>query len=347
MTRPQLRCSLVSPANLPTPSGGASTKKAGANEPDIPIAMFTSLGDKRGTGEITIYQSNLKRVEVEDLKGLEVVLLLSAMAIGDIWFLPTNTIFNLNPPIKGGAGGTSRGRKNSFPLASVPPVVTISAPQPQQQQKQPPTTSPQHGKKPATASFAARFQQQEQSHQRRHSTPVEDNEYARRVLEETARKRALAEQEQQQIRRMLAEEEAREQRRREEEVNHETERLRRIYEQERQEHMARGARNALPQRVVSSPPRPMSQQWLPQQRPQQRPPVANSNGGARPPASSGSMAAPQGRAGALKAEEKKKLNNRKSFLGLKFGGSSSEVKEKDMKEKDKRKKLLKKGSSMF
>lgn len=341
MTRPQLRCSLVSPANLPTPSGGTSTKKAGANEPDIPIAMFTSLGDKRGTGEITIYQSNLKRVEVEDLKGLEVVLLLSAMAIGDIWFLPTNTVFNLNPPIRGGAGGTSRGRKNSFPLASAPPVVTISAPQPH-----PPTSSPQHGKKPMAASFAARFQQQEQSHQRRHSTPAEDSEYARRVHEEAARKRVLAEQEQHQIRRMLAEEEVREKRRREEEVNRETERLRSIYEQERQEHMARGARNALPQRVVSSPHRPMSQQWLPQQRPQQGPPATNGNGGVKPPAASGSGGpTAQGRTGALKVEETKKLNNRKSFLGLKFGGSS-EVKEKE-KEKEKRKKLLKKGSSMF
>lgn len=334
MTRPQLRCSLVSPANLPTPSGGVSTKKAGANEPDIPIAMFASLGDKRGMGEITIYQPNLKRVEVEDLKGLEVVLLLSAMAIGDIWFLPTNTIFNLNPPIRGGAGGTSRGRKNSFPLASVPPVVTISVPQPH-----PPTTSPQGGKQPATASFAARFQQQEQSHQRRHSTPAEDGEYARRVHEETERKRALAEREQQQIRRMLAEEEAREKRRREEEVNRETERLQRIYDRERQEHMARGARNALPQRVVSSAQRPMSQQW-----PQQpRPSVVGTNGGARPPAAGGSGAAiAQGRTAVLKAEENKKLNNRKSFLGLKFGGSS-EVKEG----KDKKKKLSKKGSSMF
>lgn len=359
MTRPQLRCSLVSPANLPTPSGGASTKKAGANEPDIPIAMFTSLGDKRGVGEITIYQSNLKRVEVEDLKGLEVVLLLSAMAIGDIWFLPTNTIFNLNPPIRGGAGGTSRGRKNSFPLANPPlPAVTISVPQPQVS-PQPPTTSPQHGKRPAKASFAARFQQQEQSHQRRHSTPGEDGEYARRVREEDARRRALAEQEQQQIRRMLAEEEAREQQRRKEEVDRETERLRRLYERERQEHMARGARNAMPQRAVSQQ-RPMSQQWAPQQparqpqqparqpqqparQPQQKLATPGSNGTARPLTAGGSGGtSSQGRAGALKAEENKKLNNRKSFLGLKFGGSS-EVKE----DKEKRKKLLKKGSSMF
>lgn len=292
--------------------------------------MFQGLGDKRGLGEITIYQSNLKRVEVEDLKGLEVVLLLSAMAIGDIWFLPTNQMFNLNPPIKGGAGGTSRGRKNSFPLVVSPPAVTVSVPQP-------PTTSPQLGRPPAGASFASRFQQQQEAHQRRHSTPPDgDVEYARRLHDEAVKKRALAEQEQENIRRMIAEEEARDRRMREEEIERETERLRRIYERERQEHMARGARNAQPQRVSSqqrppAPQRPQSQ-YRPQQ--QQRPAVVGGSTGVVPP----------GRTGALKAEETKKLNSRKSFLGLRFGGSSSGDKGK---EKDKRKKLLKKGSSMF
>lgn len=303
--------------------------------------MFLGLGDKRGMGEITIYQSNLKRVEVEDLKGLEVVLLLSAMAIGDIWCLPTNQMFNLNPPIRGGAGGTSRSRKNSFPLVASPPAVTVSAPT----QPQLPTTSPQHGHPPANASFAARFQQQQQqqAHQRRHSTPPDpDGEYARRLHEEAERQRKLAEQEQEQIRRMLAEEEARERRRREEEVNLETERLRHMYEQERQEHMARGARNAQSQRVSSqsrppAPPRPVSQQ----RPPQQRPTVVGGSSGMRPPSVGGSG----GRTGALKVEEGKKLNSRKSFLGLRFGGSSDDRGKE--KEKDKRKKLLKKGSSMF
>ncbi|KAH8154001.1 uncharacterized protein LAJ45_01768 [Morchella importuna] len=319
MTRPQLRCSLVSPANLPSIPGTASaSKKAGANEPDIPIAMFLGLGEKKGIGEITIIQSNLKRVEVEDLKGLEVVLLLSAMAIGDIWFQSTNQMFNLNPPIRGSANGTAR-RKNSMPLAAATPTIAVSAPEP----RSPPTTSPQHGKPPPNdASFAARFQQQQQSHQRRHSTPMDaDAEYSRRVQEEEKRKRRIAEKEQEEIRKMLAEEESRERRKREEDINRETERLKRIYEAERAEYMARGARNAAqPQRVSS------------QQR-NQRPPVVGGSGGMMMPPPQG------GRGGA--ANDEKKLGSRKSFLGLKFGSSSSS------KEEEKKKKLSKKGSSMF
>lgn len=318
MTRPQLRCSLVSPANLPSLPGTASaSKKAGANEPDIPIAMFLGLGDKKGIGEITIIQSNLKRVEVEDLKGLEVVLLLSAMAIGDIWFQSTNQMFNLNPPIRGSANGTAR-RKNSMPLTAATLTIAVSAPEP----RSPPTTSPQHGKPPPNdASFAARFQQQQQSHQRRHSTPMDtDAEYSRRVQEEEKRKRRIAEKEQEEIRKMLAEEESRERRKREEDINRETERLKRIYEAERAEYMARGARNAAqPQRVPS------------QQR-NQRPPVVGGSGGMMMPPPQG------GRGGA--AQDEKKLGSRKSFLGLKFGSSSS-------KEEEKKKKLSKKGSSMF
>lgn len=331
MTRPQLRCSLVSPANLPSvPGTASSSKKAGANEPDIPIAMFLGLGEKKGIGEITIIQSNLKRVEVEDLKGLEVVLLLSAMAIGDIWFQPTNQMFNLNPPIRGSASGTAR-RKNSMPLsaAAPTPTVAVSAPEP----RSPPTTSPQHGKPPpGNASFAARFQQQQQSHQRRHSTPMDvDAEYSRRLQEEEERRRRIAEKEQEEIRKMLAEEESRERRKREEDVNRETERLKRIYEAERAEFMARGARTAQPQRVPS------------QQR-GQRPPVVGGGGGMTMPPPHGGRASmmppPQGGRGGP-AKDDKKLGSRKSFLGLKFGSSSGS------KEEEKKKKLSKKGSSMF
>ena len=38
--------------------------------------------------ELTIYEPNLQRVEMEDPKGLEVVLLLSAVVIKDLYFSP-------------------------------------------------------------------------------------------------------------------------------------------------------------------------------------------------------------------------------------------------------------------
>ncbi|RAL16304.1 uncharacterized protein BO97DRAFT_402736 [Aspergillus homomorphus CBS 101889] len=54
--------------------------KARTKEPDITVAMFQALK------ELTLYEPNLYRVEMEDFKGLEVVLLLAAVTIRDVWF---------------------------------------------------------------------------------------------------------------------------------------------------------------------------------------------------------------------------------------------------------------------
>lgn len=67
--------------------------KTKSKEPDITISIF------KGLKELTLYEPNLYRVEMEDFKGLEVVLLLGAMAIRDIYFAPMKEAFNLsNPP---------------------------------------------------------------------------------------------------------------------------------------------------------------------------------------------------------------------------------------------------------
>lgn len=58
-------------------------------EPNITVAFF-----KSGKG-LTLYEPNLHRVEIEDQKGLEVVLLLSAVVIKDIFFYPTKEMFNI------------------------------------------------------------------------------------------------------------------------------------------------------------------------------------------------------------------------------------------------------------
>ena len=49
-------------------------------EPDITVAIFKSLK------EITLYEPNLQRVEMEDMKGMEVVFLLGAVAIRYVYF---------------------------------------------------------------------------------------------------------------------------------------------------------------------------------------------------------------------------------------------------------------------
>ncbi len=58
-------------------------------EPDITIALF------RHVREITIYEPNLSRVEMEDYKGLEVVLLLGAVALREVFHRQLKDVFNI------------------------------------------------------------------------------------------------------------------------------------------------------------------------------------------------------------------------------------------------------------
>ena len=59
-------------------------------EPDITIALF-----KAGkTPSVAIYEPNMRRVDVEDRKGLEVILLLSAEVIRDLYLSPRQDPFN-------------------------------------------------------------------------------------------------------------------------------------------------------------------------------------------------------------------------------------------------------------
>ncbi|KAJ5856437.1 uncharacterized protein N7529_010381 [Penicillium soppii] len=61
-----------------------------SREPDITVALF------QGLKELTLYEPNLYRVEMEDFKGLEVVLLLAAVAIRDIFFGPAKEAFHIS-----------------------------------------------------------------------------------------------------------------------------------------------------------------------------------------------------------------------------------------------------------
>lgn len=58
-------------------------------EPDITIALFRHLK------EITIYEPNLSRVDMEDFKGLEVVLLLSAVVLREVFNGQLKNVFNI------------------------------------------------------------------------------------------------------------------------------------------------------------------------------------------------------------------------------------------------------------
>jgi hypothetical protein len=104
---------------------GKKAKKS--KEPDIAVALFSGLK------EMSIMEPNLYRVEIEDYKGLEVALLLSAAVIRDLFFGDLREQFHISdgPARKNSAG--LRARKGSSPLEGphiTPPVMTPQPPPP-------------------------------------------------------------------------------------------------------------------------------------------------------------------------------------------------------------------------
>lgn len=177
-------------------------------EPDIPVAMF-----KAGKN-LTLYQPNMHRVEVEDTKGLEEVFLLSAAVIRDVFFNPSREMFNISSPT------TNAGRrKNSGPVipngksSASPPLMSGGTfPLPASNRRH--TSS-----NPQPPSVNARTQWEI------------DAETARlkALVEAEGRAREQAEREEQRRIKLMLEAEEKERARREKEIAKETERLRKQY----------------------------------------------------------------------------------------------------------------------
>ncbi|KAI1186861.1 hypothetical protein F5B17DRAFT_402062 [Nemania serpens] len=181
---------------------GRSVGGKRSKEPDITIALYKH-GRERA---VTIYEPNLQRVEIEDRKGLEIVLLLGAEVIRDIYLSQGRDPFNANgaPPSK---------RKNSRPLAPSP-----GSPKPDPYVM----TSGAGGVSPPAHAGSPVPQQ---------PTPPQDAELRRlqAIAQQEERERQKKEQaEQKRIKKMLEDEE-KERRRREAEVDKETERLRKQF----------------------------------------------------------------------------------------------------------------------
>ncbi|KAK5629645.1 hypothetical protein RRF57_005360 [Xylaria bambusicola] len=215
---------------------GRSVGGKKSKEPDITVALYKHGREKA----VTIYEPNLQRVEVEDRKGLEIVLLLGAEVIREIYLTPSRDSFNVGgvPPSK---------RKNSKPLGNTPgspnPDVYVM-------------TSGIGAAVPATVNSPTA----QQSTQPTNSLDERERE-----------KRDKAEQKR--IKKMLEDEE-RERRKRDAEVEKETERLRKEFGMEGQDFgskpnlpprpgpVASGSagpsRPALHLQTPAPPPRPLS-----------------------------------------------------------------------------------------
>jgi hypothetical protein len=268
-------------------------KKKGGKEPDIAVAIFTGFKD------LTIYESNLHRVDVEDYKGLEIVLLLGAMVIRDIYCGQKRDCFNVGEAPRKNSGNLMK-RKQSIPMLNFgnagpsPPLRPLQGTAVQSNglprnsgQRRPsmplsPPLTPMYSQPPPPDPRAqweieaevARLRKA--AEQEKRAEDVRRKERLKREEEETKR-----------IKKMV-EAEDKERRRREAEVEKETQRLRKKYGDQSnlappkpsapQRHSFPMLGHSQPQqqqRPPMQPPRPMQsqppRQSIPQSRPQSRP----------------------------------------------------------------------------
>ncbi|KAI1359841.1 hypothetical protein F5Y08DRAFT_318605 [Xylaria arbuscula] len=223
---------------------GRSVGGKKSKEPDITVALYKHGREKA----VTIYEPNLQRVEVEDRKGLEIVLLLGAEVIREIYLSPGRDSFNV-------AGVPPSKRKNSRPLGHTP-------------------GSPQPDAYTMTSGIGVSAPPNVHSPVAQQPTPPQDGDSRRPQIpnpqdDREREKRDKAEQKR--IKKMLDDEE-KERRKRDAEVEKETERLRKEFGMEGQEYGTRpnlpprpgpggGAdpsRPALHLQTPAPPPRPLS-----------------------------------------------------------------------------------------
>lgn len=191
---------------------GKSVAGKKSKEPDITVAMFK---DKKHESAVTIYEPNLQRVDVEDRKGLDIVLLLGAEVLRDLFLNPRQNVFNLTASQPSMSGR----RKNSKP-----PPPQVAAPVA--------AMSGAIGNKPASPP----------AQQANNGPPRPNARQQWEIDNETKRLQAMVAEEQRQARERerrdaeeakqiskMLENEEKERRRKEAEIDKETERLRRLY----------------------------------------------------------------------------------------------------------------------
>lgn len=278
-------------------------------EPDIAVALFSQLK------EITIYEPNLHRVDMEDPKGLEVVILLGAIVIREVYNVQLKEVFNLgeiprrysepsskksaisnfkpavwNAPTADSSSHVATNKRNeSHPPSSAPgPLRPLQIPK---SDPRPPLTDPRSQWE--IDMETARLQKQ-----------VDHEERERRRADHAETKR---------IKKMIEAEE-REARRKQAEIDKETERLRKVYATEQRQSQS-----------ITRPPLP-SRQDHPQQysapilqtsfpRPHSAVPWASSQHLQQSQAHSAVSPQAPGDLSSLKPDGKK-LKGKKSFFGI-------------------------------
>ena len=249
-------------------------------DPDIAVALF------RSAKEVTLYESNMSRVDVEDTKGLELVLLLGAIAIRDVYLGSIREIFHIGPnprrdskaqktPPLMNSGLQHQRQHTQTPTAAVAaaPVVP-SQPHSLPQQKLPLRTANGVLSKPPQNPQGAHINTLQSSADPRTQWAIDAEAARQRAQAEQQRKeRAKAEEADRRRAKKVAEQEAKEQRRRQAEVDRETERLRKKYGVQQQQGQAARPSPAQPNRKTAGV-QPQHGQYL---RPSHNQPPQNKN----------------------------------------------------------------------
>ncbi|KAK5156680.1 hypothetical protein LTS14_004892 [Recurvomyces mirabilis] len=222
-------------------STDAKEKKKSRRDPDIAIALWRSLR------ELTIYEPNLSRVDIEDPKGLELVLLLSAVVIKDLYFGNKDNIretFNIaglpsERKLSGGGRKLSNPQQThsivgapnplqSHPVQSPQPLQTTNDEKrnslPRLQTTPPNTRQPRNAQPPPLADPRAQWELDAETARLKAQADAEARQEQRRRREREKADEAEAKRLQRQM-----EEEDRQARRKQAEVDKETERLRKMY----------------------------------------------------------------------------------------------------------------------
>ncbi|KAM5436467.1 hypothetical protein MferCBS31731_005745 [Microsporum ferrugineum] len=254
------------------PSGNSKKNR----EPDITVAIFSAFK------EITLYEPNFSRVEMEDYKGLEIVLMLGAMVIRDVYFSPMKEAFNVVHPSSNPASPIDRPITTSVPSrplngATIKPPVTSHPPRTQLPTQILPQRPPQRATEPPRQNIPpadprTQWELDAESHALKQQNKAEK------------RSRLKKDKEAERQTKKLLEAEEKEARKRQVQIDKETERLKKIYGKEeskvhRLQQMqppaprpAQPPRQAQPQSQVQFvPPRPQS--VLGGLRPPQQPPA--------------------------------------------------------------------------
>ena len=166
-------------------------------DPDITVSIF------KGLKELTLYEPNLQRVDIEDMKGFEVALLLGAVVIRDVYFGSLKETFNLHPGSKHG---------------TTTPIITSTSSNPD---PRPQSASPLHD--PRVPPTDPRTQWE---------IEVESARLLKQTAEEDRQRQRRAEEEEMLTRQMLEREEKEQRRRQQAEIDQETQMLQRMYGQE-------------------------------------------------------------------------------------------------------------------